>query len=225
MDNITDEPEIVKQLKHEEKLGLFHNRAKSQYCDLESVEKSSNIGLDEPDVFAENVDTNDVIGGNLNDKQDASNLFETIANTTSDFICLTKFKMNPTYVYVNPAYEKVLGYTPDEMIGKSTWDFVHPDDKKNLMPLLKKYLGMKVKKLITRKETTISENFESSIRDKSGNWHYLESTANIIGENLLFISKDVTERKKAEETLKESEEKFKSLYFSMNEGVCLHEII
>ena len=49
----------------------------------------------------------------------------------------------------------------------------------------------------------ISETIEYNAKDKSGNWHYLESTVNLIGKNLLIISRDITERKQAEKEKKE----------------------
>jgi PAS domain S-box-containing protein len=78
---------------------------------------------------------------------------------------------------------------------------------------------MKAKKLLTGKNASISEMFESRIRDKSGCWHYLETTANVIDNELVLISKDVTERKKAEEALKESEERYQRLFNSSPDAI------
>jgi PAS domain S-box-containing protein len=129
------------------------------------------------------------------DSHEIEKKFRLIAENTSDLIAITTFKMNPKYTYVNPSHKKVLGYEPEDMINKSSFNFLHPDDKKNLIPLLKKYISMKVKTLLTGKSLDVSENLEFRIRDKSGNWHHLKCTANIMGNELLFVSKDVTERK------------------------------
>jgi PAS domain S-box-containing protein len=44
-------------------------------------------------------------------------------------------------------------------------------------------------------------------------------------KSYLLYGRNITSRKIAEESLKQSEEKFRSMNFTMNEGVCLHEII
>ena len=40
------------------------------------------------------------------------------------------------FIQCNPAYEKLLGYTPDELRRVSSWDLVHPDDRAENMPLI-----------------------------------------------------------------------------------------
>ena len=65
---------------------------------------------------------------------------------------------------------------------------IHPEDKKKFLPLLKNYLSLKVKKLLTGREYEMSEVIEYRVMAKSGSWHYLESTINILQDELLFIS-------------------------------------
>ncbi len=145
-----------------------------------------------------------IVAKELTEQKEAESRYRLITENTSDLICLTTFTLNPIYNYVSPSYKKVMGYEPDDLIGKPAFDFVHPDDKKNLLPLLKKYIGMKAKKLLVKKGLDVSEKFENRVRDKSGGWHYMENTANLMGDELLFVSKDITERKKAEEKIKET---------------------
>ena len=64
--------------------------------------------------------------------------YRLITENTSDLISLITFKINPTYTYIGSSCKKIIGYEPEEMIGKSCFDFIHPNDKKNLTSLLKK---------------------------------------------------------------------------------------
>jgi PAS domain S-box-containing protein len=112
-----------------------------------------------------------------------------------------------------------LGYEPEELIGKSGLKFIHPGDRKKLIPLLGKYIQLKNKTLFSGNDTNISETIEYRYKSKSGDWYYLQSTVNIIGDELLFISKDITEQKKAEERLKNSEEKYRIL--CENAPICI----
>ena len=134
--------------------------------------------------------------------------YRLISESTSDLIEIATFDLNLTYTYISPSHKKVMGYEPEDLIGKSGFQFIHPDDKKKLLPLLKKYISKKTKKLFTEKDLDVSETIEYRARDKSGNWHYLQSTANIIGNELLFISRDITERRLSEQKLLESEKRF-----------------
>ena len=135
--------------------------------------------------------------------------YRLIAENTSDLICVTSFNLKATYIYVNHSYKKILGYEPEELIGKSSLDFIHPDDKRKLLPLLKEYFSYKVKDLFKLKEKYAFKVIELRFRHKAGDWRYLQTTANFIGNDLLFISKDITERMQIEEALRENEEKYR----------------
>jgi PAS domain S-box-containing protein len=79
-----------------------------------------------------------------------------ISEYTSDLIALTTFTLNPVYTYISPSHARIMGYEPGDLIGKSSLDLVHPEDKKNLMPLLKQYINQKIKRLLTGKEAELS---------------------------------------------------------------------
>jgi PAS domain S-box-containing protein len=137
--------------------------------------------------------------------------FRLIAENTTDNIALTTFDLKAKYIYVSPSIKPVLGYDPEDLLGKSFFDFIHPEDKKRLFPLLKKYVNLKIKKLMTGKESTFSETIEFRLKNKTGDWRFMQSTLNIVGKQLLSVARDITESKKAEEAIKESEERFQKL--------------
>lgn len=137
--------------------------------------------------------------------------FRLIAENTSDFVAVCTFAPNPVYTYVSPSHRS-LGYEQEELVGRSGLELIHPEDRKKLLPLLKRYLGMKLRKTLGRKKAGVSESLEFRIRDKQGNWHLMESTVNVINEDrILFVSKDETDRKKAEESLRRSEAELRRL--------------
>jgi len=147
-------------------------------------------------------------------------LYRLIAENTSDVITLHKFNLKATFTYISPSIKDFFsGYDPDELLGKSPFDFIHPDDKKKLFPILKDYINTKVKKLFTGKESPTSGRIEFRFKDKEGNWRYIQSTGNIAGNNLLFISRDITNRKKAEEAIRESQHELASLFKNIPQAV------
>ncbi|MCK5004036.1 MAG: PAS domain S-box protein [Candidatus Aminicenantes bacterium] len=135
-----------------------------------------------------------------------------ITENTSDNIAITTFDLKAVYVYVNPSVKSLLGYDPEDMLGKSFFDFIHPDDKKVLFPLLKKYIKFKVKKILTKEALPVSETIEFRFKNKAGSWCFMESTVNIIGDQLLAVTRDISERKRAEEQLAESEVQLRNIF-------------
>jgi len=103
-------------------------------------------------------------------------------------------------VEANQRFTEMLGYAPDEMTGLHTWDWeaeaTEEEIRANFADL-----------------TKTSTVFETRHRRKDGTTYNAEvsaSGAEVVGKPLVFtITRDITERKRAEEALKESEERFR----------------
>jgi len=124
-----------------------------------------------------------------------------ILQHSHDLICIAGF--DGYFKYVNPTWEKLLGYTMDELLSKPFLDFIHPDDhQKNDTELSNLALG---------NETV---NFDNRYITKYGDIKYISWTATpLVEENILYgFGRDITENKTTEMRLKESEIKFRSLY-------------
>ena len=133
--------------------------------------------------------------------------YRLISESTSDLIAIITFTLRPKYIYVSPSHNSVMGYKPQDLIGKSCFQFIHPADRKQLRPLLKKYVKAKVAKAFPKADPNIAESLEYRARDRAGKWHYLQGTVNMLGKDLLIISKDITEHKIADEELAKAEER------------------
>ena len=99
--------------------------------------------------------------------------------------------------YQSPSILRLMGYTPEELVGRSAFEFVHPDD-----------VGL----LAAEMERTFAEagyvgQVEYRFRHKDGGWRYLEAVGQTLSpdspdEGVVANIRDVTERRLAEEALR-----------------------
>ena len=146
--------------------------------------------------------------------------FRQVAEIAGEFIWETD--STGIYTYVNKIVERILGYSPDEVIGKMYfYDFFESKNAEGLKAIAFKGFS----------EKTEIRNFENSNLHKDGHTVILSTTGMPIQDeegNLLGyrgVDTDITEQKKAELALRESEERFRNLYSNMGEGVCLQKLV
>lgn len=109
-------------------------------------------------------------------------------------------------LYESPSVKDILDYEQNELVGRYVIDFIHPEDRERVFSHL---TGMMER---PDYEAIVEERF----LHKDGSWHYFESMGRSIFENgklkeIIVISRDISERKKAEAARRLSEEYFRSL--------------
>lgn len=133
-----------------------------------------------------------------------------IIENAVDVICSvdTGFRFNT----VSPAAEKVWGYHPDELVGSRLFDLVPDEDREGTVAALK-----------AAAVTTSDQSFESRIIKKNGEkMNVLWSAHWSQAEQALFcVAHDFTERKKAEEAQRASEERIRRVIESMPVGILI----
>ncbi|MFB9864631.1 PAS domain S-box protein [Rufibacter immobilis] len=112
------------------------------------------------------------------------------------------------YKFVSDSITRILGYPQEDLLGKTCFEFVHPEDIDFVKHLFYQYL--------TKINSTI-ENVPFRFRAANGRWHWLETvvtnqTDNHAIKGVVLKSRDITDRIEAEQKLKESEQRYKSLF-------------
>lgn len=116
--------------------------------------------------------------------------------------------------YVNSTFVNITGYTREECLNMSAWDFIHPD-----------YREMTKNRSVARLQGENIPPYETIIYTKSGNsyWGYLSSDViNFDGQPAAIgIIQDITERKQFEDALLASEAKFAKVFAASPELIVI----
>jgi PAS domain S-box-containing protein len=133
-----------------------------------------------------------------------------IIKNIMDVIVVLDLKGN--FLYVSPQIYNISGFKQEELISKSGFKFMHPEDIKKAADVLKEAINKKNKMYI-----------EYRTRHKDG--HYIDVSAsgrivNIKGEDRIFaVVRDISQRIAYEQDLIESEKKYRQLIENSLEGV------
>jgi two-component system, sensor histidine kinase and response regulator len=120
-------------------------------------------------------------------KEELDRLFD----LSLDMLCLAG--LDGYFKRLNPAWERTLGFTRDELLAKPFLEFIHPDDHQATIAAVKK---------VFRGVSVIF--FENRYRCKDGTYRWFSWTGSLWSERqwLYAAARDVTERKRAEEELR-----------------------
>lgn len=137
-------------------------------------------------------------------------VFRSLIESTSDIIVVLRH--DGMIRYLSPSAERVLGFPPEDLIGRSWFDFFHPED---MGPAEKFFDNCLL-------ASGAGLPAELRFRRKNSGWRVLETFAN----NQLFNTRvagiivtghDITDRKRTEEALISSEERYRELFENAND--------
>jgi len=105
-----------------------------------------------------------------------------------DLLCIAGF--DGYFKWLNPSWERVLGYRIEDLTSSPFLDFVHPGDQAATIAEMQKLIAG---------QNTIS--FENRYRAKDGSYRWMLWNATPFGQLIYAAAHDITERKEAEEKI------------------------
>ncbi|HLB22850.1 MAG TPA: PAS domain S-box protein [Dehalococcoidia bacterium] len=132
--------------------------------------------------------------------------YRLLAEESSDLIAT--YDTAGTYTYASPSAERLLGYQAQELLGRNAFEFVHPDDRESTL--------MGVLDAAREKRSGVTALYRVCRGDGEIAW--LESSVRPVRDSVTrrvshyhLIARDVTDRVRVEESLRESEERYRLL--------------
>ena len=150
-----------------------------------------------------------------------SELFRLLEDNTSDIIWMVDLDLNITYV--TPAIQTVLGYSPESIVGSCVSKIVDKD----IYTMLKKTIAEMIKSGIGSDPVVV----EADMRHSDGRFIPLEIKGRVLFNSseepigIQGISRDITDRKNAENELQKSEMRLKSMFNHMSSGVAVFKSV
>src|ERR1043166_6550500 len=132
--------------------------------------------------------------------------FRLLVENSQDVVA--EVSLDGRFLYVSPNVKRLLGYGPEELLQTSVFDRVHADDL-----------------LHVQEQFALPEGFATCRnRHKDGSWRWLETTGRDFStpqghKRGVLIIRDVTDRKNAEEALRQSEERMRAILQNSLDGI------
>jgi PAS domain S-box-containing protein len=144
----------------------------------------------------------------------ATQYFKPLVESSLDII--TVVTATGIILYESPSVERILGYRPEERVGKSLFEFLHPDDVSHISEACTQVIGT----------TDPLPLKEWRVRHREGLWRTFEGVSrNLLDDPVvagaIICSHDITERKRVEQALRQSLERFTKAFHAGPAAMCI----
>ncbi len=140
--------------------------------------------------------------------------FKSLVQNSHDVISL--LDKDGTVLYVSPAIQRMLKYSPQEMVGQSAFEYLHIDELEHVLELFEK--------LLMNPGGSVTMELRTMTKDNQNCWIEAVATNLLDDPNIGAIVvnyRDINERKLIQEELKQSEEKFRTSVENMLDAFAI----
>ena len=127
--------------------------------------------------------------------QESEQRFRTVVETQSEMVC--RFRLDGTLLFVNSAYARALGATPEAIVGRNFWDLIPDKERVSVRRRLERLTAQ-------APEVRIENRFETAAGTRWTLW--INRALGVDAEGRVLEAQstgiDITERKRAEEALR-----------------------
>jgi PAS domain S-box-containing protein len=161
---------------------------------------------------------NDISGHKQREEalEKSENKFRFLAENSADIIW--SLDRNLVFTYISPAVEKILGYSQDQIMGMPLEAILSPDSYTLVMQVYEQIISGEAE------SNVMSFQVEHIHKDGSIIWGDVHVTLLLDQERQAVgaqgVTRDITAQKKAEQALKQSEERYRTLVEHQMEAVC-----
>jgi|GEM_PF-368119 len=148
--------------------------------------------------------------------RNSEHLYRLISENSRDLITLNDERGRA--LYISPSVREVLGFSPEELLGTDPFEYMYPDDVAAIQRETRRIAG----------SNDLHQLLEYRTRRKDGTYIWLQTHIRPISDahgrlvNLQTTSRDITDRKVAEEKLRESEKLYRLISENAKDLVALH---
>jgi len=121
--------------------------------------------------------------------------FQTLIEETNEIISI--IDAEGQFQYQSKSVKRILGYSPEEVIGESLWEYIHPDDKARVKAAFNRWVST---------GQPAPEPVEYRTRHADGSWRWMEASGKVhakaLGcEGYITNSREITARKERQQQL------------------------
>ena len=144
------------------------------------------------------------VGRDLSERRRRERRFRALVEESNDIISIVDTE--GVFRYQSPSIERILGYRPEETLGDTAWEYVHPDDRADVVETFERGVA----------DTDVNPVVAFRARHADGSWRWLEARGNNQLDNpavggYVVNSREITERRERERELERTRDLMRSI--------------